>query len=92
MRPHRAKRAARRALRTATGVGHAVGAAMMGTRQLEAWESAPLMTLGLICLAFTFVGLWKPRVLAVPIAAFAVWIGLSFVAQAMGLVRGRGRR
>jgi cardiolipin synthase A/B len=90
-RPHRARRAARRALRTATGVGHAVGAAVMGTRQLEAWESAPLLTLGVALLGLTAVGLWKPRVLAVPIAVFAVWIGLSFVAQALGLVRRRPR-
>ena len=86
-RPHRrhgAPRAAR--LRTATGVGHAVSAAVMGTRQLEAWESAPLLTLGLALLALTAVGLWRPRVLAVPMAVVAVWIGLSFVAQALGLV------
>jgi cardiolipin synthase A/B len=90
-RRHRARRVARRALRTATGVGHAVGAAVMGTRQLEAWESAPLLTLGFALLALTALGLWKPRVLAVPIAVFAVWIGLSFVAQALGLVRRRPR-
>jgi cardiolipin synthase len=88
-RPQRARRAARRALRTATGVGHAVGAAVLGSRQLDAWESAPLLTVGLILLALTVVGLWKPRVLAVPMAAFSVWIGLSFLAQALGLVRRR---
>ena len=90
-RPHRAKRAARRALRTATGVGHAVSAAVMGTRQLEDWESAPLLTVGFMILAFTFVGLWKPRILTVPMALLSVWIGLSFVAQAAGLVRRRRR-
>jgi cardiolipin synthase len=90
-RSPRARRAARRALRTATGVGHAVSAAVMGTRQLEAWESAPLLTLGLLLLAVTAVGLWRPRVLAVPLAVFGVWIGLSFVAQAFGWVRRRPR-
>lgn len=80
----RRRRMARRALRTATGVSHAVSAAVMGRRQLEAWESAPLLTLGLLLLGLTILGLWRPRVLAVPFAIIAVWIGLSFVAQAMG--------
>jgi ABC-type microcin C transport system permease subunit YejE len=82
---------ARRALRTASGVSHAISAAVMGSRQLEAWESAPLMTLGLILLALTVVGLWKPLVLAIPFGAASLWIGLSFLAQALGLVRPRTR-
>jgi cardiolipin synthase len=81
----RRRRIARRALRTATGVSHAVSAAVMGRRQLEAWESAPLLTLGLFLLATTVVGFWRPRILAVPLALAALWIGLSFVAQATGL-------
>jgi len=80
----RRRRIARRALRTATGVSHAVSAAVMGRRQLEAWESAPLLTLGLLLLATTVVGFWRPRIVAVPLALAALWIGLSFVAQAMG--------
>jgi phosphatidylserine/phosphatidylglycerophosphate/cardiolipin synthase-like enzyme len=84
-----ARRAARRALRTASGVGHAISAAVMGRRQLEAWESAPLLTLGLVLLGLTAVGLWRPFVLALPLAVLSIWIGLSFVAQALGLV---GRR
>ena len=81
----RRRRMARRALRTATGVSHAVSAAVMGRRQLEAWESAPLLSLGIMLLITTVVGFWKPRVLAVPLAIAALWIGLSFVAQATGL-------
>ena len=84
-RPGRRRRLARRALRTATGVSHAVGAAVMGRRQLEAWESAPLLTLGIFLLATTVVGFWRPRILAIPLALAALWIGLSFVAQATGL-------
>jgi cardiolipin synthase len=80
----RRRRMARRALRTATGVSHAVSAAVMGRRKLEAWESAPLLSLGLLVLALAFVGFRWPRVLAVPFAVAGVWIGLSFVAQAMG--------
>ena len=47
----RPRRVARRALRTVTGVGHSISAAVLGSRQLEEWESAPLMTLGLLLLA-----------------------------------------
>jgi cardiolipin synthase len=81
----RRRRMARRALRTATGVSHAVSAAVMGRRQLEAWESAPLLALGLLLLGLTILGYWHPRILEVPFAIVALWIGLSFVAQAMGL-------
>lgn len=91
VRRGRARRVARRALRTASGVSHAIGAAVMGSRQLEAWESAPLMTLGLILVAVTAVGLWKPLVLAIPLGAASLWIGLSFLAQALGLVGRRTR-
>ena len=91
LRRDHARRVARRALRTASGVSHAISAAVMGSRQLEAWESAPLMTLGLILLALTVVGLWKPLVLAIPFGAASLWIGLSFLAQALGLVRPRTR-
>jgi phosphatidylserine/phosphatidylglycerophosphate/cardiolipin synthase-like enzyme len=85
----RARRVARRALRTATSVGHSMGAAVLGTRQLEAWESSPLLTIGLVLLAIAGLALWRPYVLAIPLAAFAIWIGLTFVAQALGLIRTR---
>jgi cardiolipin synthase len=87
----RARHAARRALRTASGVGNAISAAVMGTRQLEAWESAPLLTLGLVLLAIAGVGLWQADVLAWPLAALTIWMGLSFTAQALGLVRRKER-
>jgi phosphatidylserine/phosphatidylglycerophosphate/cardiolipin synthase-like enzyme len=83
----RRRRIARRALRAATGVSHAVGAAVMGRRQLESWESAPLLTLGILLLLLTALGFWRPAILAVPLAIAALWIGLSFVAQATGLAR-----
>jgi phosphatidylserine/phosphatidylglycerophosphate/cardiolipin synthase-like enzyme len=86
-----ARRAARRALRTATGVSQAVSAAVMGSRQLESWESAPLLTLGLILAGVAALGYWKPWALAWPAIVVAAWIGLSLLAQALGLVRRRRR-
>ena len=85
----RTRRVARRALRTASGVSHAISAAVTGSRQLEAWESAPLMTLGLLLLGLTMLGLWKPKVLVWPLAVISLWIALSFMAQALGFVRRR---
>ena len=90
--PERTRRLARRALRTASGVGHSISAAVMGSRQLEAWESAPLLSIGGMLLALAAIGLWKPGWLVWPLAAVAIWIGLSFVAQAMGLFRERRDR
>ncbi|HEX5068787.1 MAG TPA: phospholipase D-like domain-containing protein [Vicinamibacterales bacterium] len=87
--PGATRRAARRALRTATRVGQSISAAVMGSRQLEAWESAPLATIGSVLLLSAIVGIWQPHFLSWPLAALAIWIGLSFVAQAMGFFRGR---
>jgi cardiolipin synthase A/B len=88
-RPGATRRAARRVLRAATRVSQSVSAAVMGSRQLEAWESAPLATIGGILLLCAIVGIWRPHFLSWPLAALAIWIGLSFVAQAMGFFRGR---
>jgi phosphatidylserine/phosphatidylglycerophosphate/cardiolipin synthase-like enzyme len=90
--PQRTRRLARRALRTASGLGHSISAAVMGSRQLEAWESAPLLSLGGMLLGLAALGLWRPRWLVWPLAVVAIWIGLSFVAQAMGLFRERRHR
>ena len=92
VRSQRARRSARRALRAMTGLGHSISAAVMGTRQLEAWESAPLLTLGVMLAVTAGVGLWWPRVLAWPLAAIAGWLGLSFIAEAFGLIRRKGQK
>lgn len=84
--PSGTTRAARRAIRTATGVSHSIGAAVLGTRQLEAWESAPLLTIGLLLLVLGALALRWPRVMALPFAIFAIWIGLTFVGHAAGLL------
>jgi cardiolipin synthase len=85
----RARRSARRALRTVTGVGHSIGAAALGARQLEHWESLPLVVVGVVCLGIAALGFWKPVVLAWPALLISAWIGLSFLAEAFGLARRR---
>jgi uncharacterized membrane protein len=42
-----------------------------------------------IVLALAALGFWKPRALAWPFAAIGVWVGLSFLAEALGLLRAK---
>jgi membrane-bound metal-dependent hydrolase YbcI (DUF457 family) len=72
-----------------TGVGHSIGAAALGSRQLEHWEATPLFAVSAIVLALAALGFWKPRALAWPFAAIGVWVGLSFLAEALGLLRAK---
>ena len=56
----RGRRSARRALRTMTGLGHSVSAAVTGNRELESWEFAPLLTLGALLTAQAVLAVFKP--------------------------------
>jgi len=85
----RARQSARRALRTVTGVGHSISAAALGRRQLEHWEATPLFAVSAVILALAALGFWKPKALVWPFAVIGVWVGLSFLAEALGLVRKR---
>ena len=87
----RARRSARRALRTVTGVGHSISGAALGSRPLEQWESAPLIAVGAVVLALAALGFWKPKALAWPFAFIGAWVGLSFLAEAFSLMRRRSR-
>jgi phosphatidylserine/phosphatidylglycerophosphate/cardiolipin synthase-like enzyme len=87
----RTRRSARRALRTVTGVGHSISAAALGSRELEDWESAPVVAVGSLLLVLAFIGYWQPRVVAWPLIGLAGWMGLSFLAEAFGLLKRKGR-
>jgi phosphatidylserine/phosphatidylglycerophosphate/cardiolipin synthase-like enzyme len=86
----RARRTARKALRTVTGVGHSISAAVLGSRQLEEWEAAPLISVGLVLAAFAALSLWRPHFVAWPLAVIAAWIALSFLTEAFRLRRSTG--
>jgi phosphatidylserine/phosphatidylglycerophosphate/cardiolipin synthase-like enzyme len=83
----RARRTARRALRTVTGVGHSIGAAVMGSRRLEEWEATPLLTVGGILAVLTGLSLWHPHVVSWPFAVIAAWVSFSFLTEAVRLLR-----
>jgi hypothetical protein len=42
-----------------------------------------------VILGLAALGFWKPRALVWPFALIGVWVGLSFLAEALGLVRKR---
>ena len=86
----RARRSARRVMRTMTGLGRSIGAAVTGNRRLVEFEFAPLMTFGAILAVVAGLAFWYPRVFAWPLAGLAGWTGLSFIAEAVKLWRRRG--
>lgn len=87
----RTRRSARRALRAITGLGHSLGAAVMGSRELEDWEVAPLFGVGLVLVGVAVLAIMFPRILTWPLAVLAGWAGISLIAESMGLLRGRNR-
>jgi phosphatidylserine/phosphatidylglycerophosphate/cardiolipin synthase-like enzyme len=87
----RAKRSARQALRAITGLGHSLSAAVMGSRELEQWELAPLFTVGLLVTAIAVLAFFFPKALAMPIALLAGWAGLTLIVESFGLWRERKR-
>jgi phosphatidylserine/phosphatidylglycerophosphate/cardiolipin synthase-like enzyme len=86
----RARRSARRVMRTVTGLGRSIGAAVTGNRRLEEFEFAPLFTFGTLLLVLAAIGSVYPSVIAWPLALLAGWTGLSFVWEALWLWRRRG--
>jgi cardiolipin synthase A/B len=86
-----ARHSARRVLRTVGGLGESISAAVTGNRQLEIWELVPLLALGIFIVLLAGLALWKPRTIAWPVAIVALWVGLSFVIEALSLWRRRGQ-
>jgi phosphatidylserine/phosphatidylglycerophosphate/cardiolipin synthase-like enzyme len=88
----RTRRSARRALRAVTGWSHAVGAAVSGNRELESWESAPVLTLGLVMALVAAAGVLWPASLAWPLSVVFGAGGVSLLTTAVGLRRPRRER
>jgi hypothetical protein len=76
-------------LRSVTGVGRSVGAAVTGNRSLEDFEATPLTFAAAALLAFAFFGFFFPRLLAFPAAGLAAWVGATFLAEAWTVWRHR---
>jgi cardiolipin synthase len=83
----RARRTARRALRTMTGAGHSIGAAVLGTRPLEEWESTPILLVGTLLGGLAALAFWRPRAVLWPIAVILAWMAGSFIIEGIKLMR-----
>jgi cardiolipin synthase len=66
-------------------VANVVGAAMTNHRVLGPAEGGLLLASGLGLLAMTVLGAVWPRVVAVPIAAFTLWLGIALTWRAFRL-------
>ena len=80
-----------RAAAGAVRLGNAIGAAITEHRVLEPGEGRLIASVGLALLALAAVGLIWPRVIMVPLAVIAIWVGGALLARGFGLQRTRVR-
>jgi phosphatidylserine/phosphatidylglycerophosphate/cardiolipin synthase-like enzyme len=83
----RRQRSSRRVVRTVTGVGRSLGAAVTGNRPLEQYEAQPIAAVGAVLLVIAIVAAWEPRLLAWPAAILGGWVGITFLIEAWALWR-----
>jgi phosphatidylserine/phosphatidylglycerophosphate/cardiolipin synthase-like enzyme len=88
-RTNRSTRASRRVVRTVTGIGHSIGAAVTGNRPLENVERVPLIAVGVLLVIVAMVAIVAPWLAAWPLAALAIWIAVTFIVEAWSLRRTR---
>lgn len=90
-RPNRRYRSSRRVVRTVTGVGRSLSAAVTGNRPLENYEVTPIVVVAALLAAVAGIGFVVPWLLAWPVALVAIWIALTFVAEAWQVWRRHDR-
>jgi cardiolipin synthase len=72
---------------TAMRLGNTVASALRQQRVLGAVEAGLLAMIGLVLLAISFVGLYWPQLLAIPVAAISLWLAVWLLARAWRLQR-----
>lgn len=90
-KPPMRHRTSRRVVRAMNGVGHSISAAVSGNRPLEAFELTPIFTVAALLGLMAIIGFVTPRLFAWPVAAFALWISVTLLAEAWDVWR-RSRR
>jgi len=85
-------RTGQRVVRTVTGLGRSLGAAMTGNRPLEDFEYPPLFVFGTLLVAFALLAFFKPKALAWPVALVGMWAGVSLLAEAFQILLRRLRK
>jgi cardiolipin synthase len=78
-----------RAAAGAISIGSAVGAAMTGRRLLGPAEARIMGTAGITLLLLALLATIWPRVIAVPLAVIATWLGITLLLRARALHRER---
>ena len=81
-RPSRRQRSSRRVARTVTGVGRSLGAAVTGNRLLENFEARPIAVAGALLVALALTAVFAPATVAWPLAAIALYVGITFLVEA----------
>lgn len=79
LRPRQRRRGSRGAAVGALRVANTVGAAVANRRALERAEGGMLLVSGIALVLLAAVAVLWPRAVAMPIALFAVWIGLALI-------------
>ena len=78
-----------RAAAGALSVGSALGAALTNRRVLGPAESGLLLKVAVMALVIAAAGFIWPRLLAIPLAILAAWLGLAMLGKAWALRRQR---
>ncbi len=89
--PPRRGRAGQRVVRTVSGLGRSLGAAITGNRPLEDFEYPPLLGFGGLLILLGLLAFFQPRALAWPFAFLVGWWGVTLIVEATQLWR-RSRR
>jgi phosphatidylserine/phosphatidylglycerophosphate/cardiolipin synthase-like enzyme len=80
-------RSSRRVVRTMTGVGRSLGAAITGNRPLEEFELAPLIWFSAALAIVALTGFLLPQLLAWPAAILATWTAINVLLEAWSVWR-----
>jgi phosphatidylserine/phosphatidylglycerophosphate/cardiolipin synthase-like enzyme len=88
----RARGSTRRVVRTVSGVGRSLGAAVTGSRPLGDFELVPLLAGGTFLITGSVLTYLYPALLVWPAGVLAAWAGLSLVGEGVKLWRARRRR
>ncbi len=88
----RARGSARRAVREVTGVARSAGAALTASRPLEDFEVTPLVLLGVAGVVVVALAIWRPWLIAWPVAALLTWATASLFTEAWRAWAGWRRR
>lgn len=87
-----AQGSAGRTTATAMRLSNTMAMAMQQQRILGPAEATLTLIIGLLLLAFALISLYWPRLVAIPMAVFSLWIAISFLLRSRRMMRQHERR